>query len=102
MFGRKNVILKIILRKCFIKFFNLSNEIATSVKTEALTDTLAMKLLMVQYAAPNGQSVNINCICCFIDEIIDCFFLPESIMKIKLNTQFNEAMSKSEMLRFKS
>lgn len=36
--------------------YYLSNEIATSVKTEAATDTLAIKLFMMQYILPNGQS----------------------------------------------
>lgn len=38
----------------------LSQEIPVSVKTLAVTVAFAMKLLMVQYHAPNGQFLEIN------------------------------------------
>lgn len=57
----------------------LSNEIATNVKTEVETVTFAIKLFMVQYMEPNGQS--------------------EFSIKMKLKTQFNEDINKSAILK---
>ena len=67
--------------KNFMLFAYLSKDIATRVKTDVDTLTLAIKLLMVQKIDPKGQS--------------------EFSIKMKLKTQFSEDINKSAMLRFR-
>lgn len=55
-FQKKILSLNSCIQLTAIKYTYLSNDIATSVKTDVATVTFPIKLLTEQYTLPNGQS----------------------------------------------